>query len=50
MTTDKKPEGVMQCPNCGSTNVESEIENNFEDWRCQDCGVVVGGGRLAEDN
>lgn len=45
--TDREED--MQCSNCGSENVESEISGDFEDWRCQDCGVIVGGGRLVSD-
>lgn len=36
-----------RCHECGG-NVESEVNGNFEDWRCQDCGIIVGGGRLVE--
>lgn len=40
---------IDRCSECGGV-VESEIVGNFEDWRCQDCGIIVGGGRLVDDD
>lgn len=37
----------MPCPECGGT-VKPEIEGNFEDWRCQNCEIIVAGGRLVD--
>jgi tRNA(Ile2) C34 agmatinyltransferase TiaS len=36
---------IQNCKECGG-NVKSEVNGNFEDWRCQDCGIIVAGGRL----
>ena len=47
--SDTDTDGTKRCHKC-SGDVESEIEGNFEDWRCQDCGIIVGGGRLVESD
>jgi len=38
---------VGSCFECGG-DVEPEVEGKFRDWRCLDCGVIVGGGELVE--
>jgi DNA-directed RNA polymerase subunit RPC12/RpoP len=36
---------MSECSDCGG-DVEPEVEGNFRDWRCQECGRIVGGGEL----
>ena len=38
----------QRCYDCGG-EVEAEVVGDFKDWVCQDCGIIVGGGLLVEE-
>lgn len=37
------------CPDCGGS-VDAQVEGAFRDWVCGDCGRVVGGGQLVDED
>lgn len=37
-----------ECYECGG-EIEPEVVGDFKDWVCQECGLIIGGGLLVEE-
>jgi hypothetical protein len=40
------------CPNCGSTNIDWVLPQDWSRWKCKDCGyigpLIIEDGRIGE--